>query len=140
MTVRRWQHLLSLLLRASSLSISRRVTIITVSAVKKSQIVEKVDLRASLLKAMIIHSGMPMKGHCNKDFECEEFTTNHQFYEGHGRMQLDQVLRFDDSPFELFLYYGQVNDRKHSFTIQVPLKISFPSTSSDFLYFTELNM
>lgn len=42
-------------------------------------------------------------------------------------MQLDQVLRFDDSSFELFLYYGQVNDKKSSFSIEVPLTISFHS-------------
>lgn len=45
-------------------------------------------------------------------------------YEGHGRVQLDRVLRFDDSDFELFLYYGQINKKKKEFSIRVPLKIS----------------
>ena len=44
-------------------------------------------------------------------------------YEGHGRVQLDRVLRFNESDFELFLYYGQVNKNKEEFSIRVPLKI-----------------
>ena len=39
-------------------------------------------------------------------------------------MQLDRVLRFNESDFELFLYYGQVNKNKEEFSIRVPLKIS----------------
>lgn len=81
---------------------------------------------------MIIHSGVPLKGWCNKDKKCSPFSSNHQYMEGHGRMQLDQVLRFDDSPFELFLYYGQVNDKKSSFSIEVPLTISFHSIIQSF--------
>ena len=88
--------------------------------------VETMDIRASLIKAMIIHSGVPTKGICSKDFSCTEFPEEHRkYYEGFGRVQLDQILRVKDSPFELFLYYGQVNDKKQSFSIQVPLTISF---------------
>ena len=46
-------------------------------------------------------------------------------FRGWGRLQLNQILRFDDSDFELFLYYGQVNDKKSSVTVTVPLDISF---------------
>ena len=83
------------------------------------------DVRASLVKAMIVHSGVPTKGFCDKSYSCYEYSGDHQYYEGHGRMQLDTVLRFDESPFELFLYYGQINDKKESFSIEVPLNISF---------------
>lgn len=77
---------------------------------------------------MIIHSGVPLKGYCS-DTGCRSFTTNHQYIEGHGHMQLDQVFHFSDSAFELFLYYGQVHKKKSSFTIEVPLSISFVSLS-----------
>ena len=81
-------------------------------------------MRASLLKAMVIHATVPTKGYCDKQGNCDVYTTNHFMYEGHGRVQLDRVLRFDESDFELFLYYGQVNRKKKEFTIRVPVKIS----------------
>ena len=81
-------------------------------------------MRASLLKAMVVHSTVPTKGYCNKEKVCYSHNTNHFMYEGHGRVQLDRVLRFNESDFELFLYYGQINNKKEEFLIRVPLKIS----------------
>ena len=74
---------------------------------------------------MLVHSSVPLKGRCDTKTSCYPFTENHQYMEGHGRVQLDQVLRFDESPFELYLYYGQVHKKKESFSIKVPLTISF---------------
>ena len=82
-------------------------------------------MRGSLMKALLIASTVPTKGYCDKDKSCHAHTKDHFMYEGHGRVQLDRVLRFDDSDFELFLYYGQVNDKKSSVTVTVPLDISF---------------
>ena len=73
---------------------------------------------------MLVHSAVHVKGRCSTSL-CSRFTENHQYMEGHGRVQLDQVLRFDESPFELYLYYGQVHKKKESFSIKVPLTISF---------------
>ena len=74
---------------------------------------------------MLVHSAVHVKGRCFTPTYCSRFTENHQYMEGHGRVQLDQVLRFDESPFELYLYYGQVHNKKESFSIKVPLTISF---------------
>ena len=81
-------------------------------------------MRASLLKAMVVHSTVPTKGYCSRGGTCWTYAMNHFMYEGHGRVQLDRVLRFNESDFELFLYYGQVNNKKEEFLIRVPLKIS----------------
>ena len=81
-------------------------------------------MRGSLMKALLIASTVPTKGYCDKDKTCHAHTKDHLMYEGHGRVQLDRVLRFDKSDFELFLYYGQINDKKEAFSIRVPLKIS----------------
>ena len=81
-------------------------------------------MRGSLMKALLIASTVPTKGYCDKDKTCHAHTKDHFMYEGHGRVQLDRVLRFDDSDFELFLYYGQINKKKKEFSIRVPLKIS----------------
>ena len=81
-------------------------------------------MRGSLMKALLVASTVPTKGYCDKDKTCHAHTADHFMYEGHGRVQLDRVLRFDDSDFELFLYYGQVNKKKKEFSIRVPLKIS----------------
>ena len=82
------------------------------------------DLRASLMKALIVHAGVPTKGSCTKEKRCTRYTTDHFHFEGHGRVQLDRVLRYDESDFELFLYYGQINNKKEEFVIRLPLKIS----------------
>lgn len=51
--------------------------------------------------------------------ECYPHDENHFYYEGHGRVQLDRVLYYDgESDFELFLYYGQINEKKESFTLE----------------------
>ena len=42
---------------------------------------------------------------------------------GSRAVQLDRVLRFNESDFELFLYYGQINKNKEEFSIRAPLKI-----------------
>ena len=81
-------------------------------------------MRGSLMKALLIASTVPTKGYCDKDKTCHAHTKDHFMYEGHGRVQLDRVLRFDESKFELFLYYGQINKKKKEFSIRVPLKIS----------------
>ncbi|KNB46743.1 Peptidase S8/S53 domain-containing protein [Blastocystis sp. subtype 4] len=80
-----------------------------------------VDIRASLIKAMIIHSTVPTKGYCLKSKTCQEYTSDRKYFEGWGRVQLDQVLRFDDSDFELFLYYGQINKKKENVVFRIPL-------------------
>ena len=81
-------------------------------------------MRGSLMKALLIASTVPTKGYCDREGRCSTYTKDHLMYEGHGRVQLDRVLRFDKSDFELFLYYGQINDKKEAFSIRVPLKIS----------------
>ena len=81
-------------------------------------------MRGSLMKALLIASTVPTKGYCDREGRCSVYTKDHLMYEGHGRVQLDRVLRFDESKFELFLYYGQINDKKEAFSIRVPLKIS----------------
>lgn len=75
---------------------------------------------------MIVHSAVPTPGYCLKT-KCFDFTANSQreVYEGWGRVQLDNILRVDESDFELFLYYGQINDRKEEIVITVPISISF---------------
>ena len=73
---------------------------------------------------MVVHATVPTKGYCDREGRCSTYTKDHLMYEGHGRVQLDRVLRFDESKFELFLYYGQINDKKEAFSIRVPLKIS----------------
>lgn len=84
------------------------------------------DLRASLAKAMILHSTVHTEGYCLKSRQCYGYKDDERpYFEGWGRLQLNQILRFDDSDFELFLYYGQVNDKKSSVTVTVPLDISF---------------
>ena len=82
------------------------------------------DIRASLIKAMIIHSTVPTKGYCLKSGTCRDYTSDQQYFEGWGRVQLDQVLRVDDSDFELFLYYGQINKKKETVVFRIPIKIS----------------
>ena len=76
-------------------------------------------MRASLIKAMVVHSGQPTTGYCNIIMRCFPHNKNHFYYEGHGRVQLDRVLHYDgESDFELFLYYGQINEKKESFTLE----------------------
>lgn len=88
-------------------------------------------MRASLIKAMVVHSGQPTMGYCNKKMDCLPHDENHFYYEGHGRVQLDRVLHYaGESDFELFLYYGQVNSNKESFTLEftitnISLEIQF---------------
>ena len=83
------------------------------------------DLRASLAKAMILHSTVHTEGYCLKSKKCNGYYDGERpFFEGWGRLQLNKILRFDDSEFELFLYYGQVNDKKSTVTVTVPLDIS----------------
>ena len=74
---------------------------------------------------MIVHSANPTSGYCNEE-ECYSYPSSsiRKYYEGFGRVQLDNVLHFDDSPFELFLYYGQINDKKSEVKFTIPLKIS----------------
>lgn len=86
--------------------------------------IEQLDVRASLLKAMMVHSGTPTEGYVEGS-SYHFYYKVHYPYEGFGRIQLENVLRFDESPFELFLYYGQVNKKKNSFSIDIPLTISF---------------
>ena len=86
--------------------------------------IDSVDLRASLLKAMIVHSTVPTKGYCLKSKKCYAYSGDNEYYEGWGRVQLDQVLRFDESKFELFLYYGQINKKKENVVFRIPIKIS----------------
>ena len=81
-------------------------------------------MHASLMRALLIASTVPTKGYCDKDKTCYPYHSDHFMYEGHGHVQLDRVLRFNESDFELFLYYGQVNKNKEEFSIRVPLKIS----------------
>ena len=88
-------------------------------------------MRGSLMKALLVASTVPTKGFCDKDKTCHAHTADHFMFEGHGRVQLDRVLRFDDSDFELFLYYGQVNKKKKEFSIRVPLKISLLVKTAD---------
>ena len=80
-------------------------------------------MRVSLIKALMIASTVSTKDYCHKDKTCYPYHSDHFMYEGHGRVQLDRVLRFNESDFELFLYYGQVNKKKEEFLIRVPLKI-----------------
>ena len=76
-------------------------------------------MRASLIKAMVVHSGQPTSGYCNKRLDCYPHDENHFYYEGHGRVQLDRVLHYDgESDFELYMYYSQVNSNKESFTLE----------------------
>ena len=88
--------------------------------------IESIDIRASLLKAMIAHSAVPTEGYCLKN-GCTRYRNSAEIpaYEGWGRVQLDQVIKVSESPFELFLYYGQLNDKKEEVTITVPISISF---------------
>ena len=52
---------------------------------------------------MVVHSGQPTIGYCNKLMECYPHDENHFYYEGHGRVQLDRVLHYDgESDFEDF--------------------------------------
>lgn len=74
---------------------------------------------------MILHSTVHTEGYCLKNKMCYGYYNGErQYFEGWGRLQLDKILRFDDSDFELFLYYGQVNDKKSTVTVTVPLDIS----------------
>ena len=74
---------------------------------------------------MILHSTVHTEGYCLKSKQCYGYYNGKRpFFEGWGRLQLDKILRFDDSDFELFLYYGQVNDKKSTVTVTVPLDIS----------------
>lgn len=82
------------------------------------------DIRASLVKAMVIHGTVPTSGYCLKSKKCNNYSSDHMYYEGWGRIQLDQVLHFDDSDFELFLYYGQINKQKEKIIFKIPLTIS----------------
>lgn len=82
---------------------------------------QSVDMRASLIKAMIVHSGQSTSGYCTRLY-CQQFYSNREYYEGHGRVQLDRVLHYsNESDFELYLYYGQLNTNKKSFSIQIPI-------------------
>lgn len=75
---------------------------------------------------MIAHSAVPTEGYCLKE-GCTRYKNSAEIsaYEGWGRVQLDQVIKVEESPFELFLYYGQLNDKKEEVTITVPITISF---------------
>ena len=78
-------------------------------------------MRASLIKAMIVHSGQSTSGYCTRLY-CQQFYSNREYYEGHGRVQLDRVLHYsNERDFELYLYYGQLNTNKKSFSIQIPI-------------------
>ena len=77
------------------------------------------------MKALVVHAGVPTKGWCTIEKRCTRYTTDHFHIEGHGRVQLDRVLRYNESDFELFLYYGQINNKKEEFVVRLPLKISF---------------
>ena len=105
-------------------SVSAAVAIITQYLTEGYYQNQSVDIRASLIKAMIIHSTVPTKGYCLKSKTCQEYTSDRKYFEGWGRVQLDQVLRFDDSDFELFLYYGQINKKKENVVFRIPVKIS----------------
>ena len=77
------------------------------------------------MKAMILHSTVHTEGYCLRNNHCYGYSEDERpYFEGWGRLQLDKILRFDDSDFELFLYYGQVNDKKSTVTVTVPLDIS----------------
>lgn len=94
-------------------------------------------MRASLIKAMVVHSGQPTIGYCNKMIFCYPHNKNHFYYEGHGRVQLDRVLHYDDeSDFELFLYYGQINENKESFTLEFTITNISIATQWTFVSFT----
>ena len=74
---------------------------------------------------MILHSTVHTEGYCLRNNHCYGYSEDERpYFEGWGRLQLDKILRFDDSDFELFLYYGQVNDKKSTVTVTVPLDIS----------------
>ena len=44
---------------------------------------------------MVVHATVPTKGYCDREGRCSTYTKDHLMYEGHGRVQLDRVLRFD---------------------------------------------
>lgn len=102
-------------------SVSAAVAIITQYLNEGYYQNNSVDIRASLVKAMVIHGTVPTSGYCFKSKICNNYSSDHMYYEGWGRVQLDQVLHFDDSDFELFLYYGQIHKQKEKIIFKIPL-------------------
>lgn len=110
-----------------SLNTWLKKAIITVGIAKMLWFVGNIEKQASLIKAMLVHSGQPTLGYCEQDLSCYTYGSNHLYYEGHGRIQLDRVLHYaGESDFELFLYNGQVNYEKEYFSLEFTITdISF---------------
>ncbi|CBK23053.2 uncharacterized protein [Blastocystis hominis] len=106
---------------------SGAVALITQYLTEKSYHNRNIEKQASLIKAMLVHSGQPTLGYCEQDLSCYTYGSNHLYYEGHGRIQLDRVLHYaGESDFELFLYNGQVNYEKEYFSLEFTITdISF---------------
>lgn len=67
----------------------------------------------------MVHSAQNTVGFCDRQLTCYLHSEDHFYVEGHGRVQLDQILHYaNESDFELFLYYSQINSNKNSFSIE----------------------
>lgn len=50
---------------------------------------QSIEVKASLIKAMLVHSSVSLKGYCTKT-SCKTFTNSPNTIQGHGRVQLDK--------------------------------------------------
>lgn len=50
---------------------------------------ESISPKASLIKAMLIHSAVDLKGYCTRN-TCKTLTSSPNTIQGHGRVQLDK--------------------------------------------------
>lgn len=50
---------------------------------------DSIEIKASLIKAMMIHSSVPLKGYCTRN-ACKTFTSSPNTVQGHGRVQLNK--------------------------------------------------
>ena len=49
---------------------------------------ESIEVKASLIKAMLVHSSVTLKGYCTRT-TCKTLTRSPNTIQGHGRVQLD---------------------------------------------------
>lgn len=85
---------------------------------------------ASLVKAMIIHSGVNTDGYVSKTMKLHEFTSWPNYYQGFGTVQLDRSMFFaDTSDFILTIQTLQLESYENdTFTIDAVEKSHFKVT------------
>lgn len=81
--------------------------------------------KASLVKAMIVHSSVYLKGYASSGFK-RSFSRNANPFQGHGRMELDKVLHFGSESWDLFMVNSKVDS---SSPINYEFKVNISSLS-----------